>query len=95
MSQIRFVKQSSTRSFWAAAFHTAGCPDPFEGPAQFVAAYHAVLPLTDAEQEVIADLMATRHLITALISEWRAVRYPENRAEWFNSLRCDSSWAMM
>ena len=64
----------------AAAFHMAGCPDPFEGPAQFVAAYHAVLPLTGAEQEVVADLLATRHLITALISEWRAARYPENRA---------------
>jgi hydroxylysine kinase len=64
----------------AAAFHTAGSADPFEGPAQFVAAYHAALPLTDAEQEVVADLMATRHLITALISEWRAARYPENRA---------------
>jgi hydroxylysine kinase len=64
----------------AAAFHMAGCTDPFEGPAQFVAAYHAVLPLTGAEQEVLADLLATRHLITALISEWRAARYPENRA---------------
>jgi hydroxylysine kinase len=64
----------------AAAFHMAGCPDPFEGPAQFVAAYHAVLPLLEAEQEVLADLLATRHLITALISEWRAARYPENRA---------------
>jgi hydroxylysine kinase len=48
--------------------------------AQFVAAYHAVLPLNGAEQEVLADLLATRHLITALISEWRAARYPENRA---------------
>jgi len=64
----------------AAAFHMAGSPDPFEGAAQFVGAYHASLPLTDAEQEVVADLMATRHLITALISEWRATRYPENRA---------------
>jgi hydroxylysine kinase len=64
----------------AAAFHMAGSPDPFEGPAQFVAAYHAALPLTDAEQEIVTDLMATRHLITALISEWRAARYPENRA---------------
>lgn len=64
----------------AAAFHMAGNADPFEGPAQFVAAYHAVLPLTEAEQEVVTDLMATRHLITALISEWRAARYPENRA---------------
>lgn len=64
----------------AAAFHMAGSDDPFEGPAQFVAAYHAALPLTEAEQEIVCDLMATRHLITVLISEWRAARYPENRA---------------
>lgn len=64
----------------AAAFHMAGNADPFEGPAQFVGAYQAVLPLTEMEQEIVADLMATRHLITALISEWRALRYPENRA---------------
>jgi Ser/Thr protein kinase RdoA (MazF antagonist) len=62
-----------------AAFHMAGNTDPFEGPAQFVAGYHAASPLNDAEQEVVADLMATRHLITVLISEWRAARYPENR----------------
>ena len=64
----------------AAAFHMAGNADPFEGPAQFVGAYHRVLPLADVEQEIVADLMATRHLITVLISEWRAARYPENRA---------------
>ncbi|HJQ56098.1 MAG TPA: hypothetical protein VJ890_04290, partial [Vineibacter sp.] len=34
----------------------------------------------ELEQDIVADLMATRHLITALISEWRAPRYPENRA---------------
>ncbi|WP_444634583.1 phosphotransferase [Cupriavidus oxalaticus] len=64
----------------AAAFHMTGNADPFEGPAQFVGAYHATLPLAEIEQEIITDLMATRHLITALISEWRAARYPENRA---------------
>jgi Ser/Thr protein kinase RdoA (MazF antagonist) len=64
----------------AAAFHMAGSADPFEGPSQLVAAYHATLPLAPVEQEIAADLMATRHLITVLISEWRAVRYPENRA---------------
>jgi hydroxylysine kinase len=64
----------------AAAFHMAGNADPFEGPAQFVGAYHAALPLTDVEQDIVTDLMATRHLVTALISEWRAARYPENRA---------------
>jgi hydroxylysine kinase len=64
----------------AAAFHMTGNSDPFEGPAQFVGAYHAALPLTDVEQDIVTDLMATRHLITVLISEWRAARYPENRA---------------
>ncbi|ASU37509.1 hypothetical protein hmeg3_03815 [Herbaspirillum sp. meg3] len=64
----------------AAAFHMTGSTDPFEGPAQFVGAYHGILPLVDLEQDIVADLMATRHLITALISEWRAVRYPHNRA---------------
>ncbi|UWE16824.1 phosphotransferase [Herbaspirillum huttiense] len=64
----------------AAAFHMTGSEDPFAGPAQFIAAYHAVLPLTAPEQEIVADLMVTRHLVTALISEWRAVRYPHNRA---------------
>jgi Ser/Thr protein kinase RdoA (MazF antagonist) len=64
----------------AAAFHMTGNADPFEEPAQFVGAYHATLPLTEIEQEIVADLMATRHLITVLISEWRAKRYPENRA---------------
>ncbi len=64
----------------AAAFHMTGNDDPFEGPSQFVGAYHAILPLLEAEQEIVADLMATRQLVTALISEWRAARYPENRA---------------
>jgi len=64
----------------AAAFHMTGSADPFEGPAQFVGAYHALAPLTDPELDIVTDLMATRHLITALISEWRAVRYPHNRA---------------
>ena len=64
----------------AAAFHMAGSADPFEGPAQFVAAYHESLPLSEVEQEIVADLTVTRHLVTALISEWRAARYPENRA---------------
>lgn len=64
----------------AAAFHMTGCDDPFEGPAQFVGAYHRKLALMDIEQEIVADLMATRQLITALISEWRAICYPNNRA---------------
>jgi len=62
----------------AAAYHMGGHADPFMGPAQFIGAYHATLPLDESELEVVTDLMATRHLITVLISEWRAKRYPEN-----------------
>jgi hydroxylysine kinase len=64
----------------AAAFHMLDNDDPFERAAQFIGAYHQTLPLTDAELEIITDLVATRHLITVLITEWRAARYPENRA---------------
>lgn len=64
----------------AAAFHMTGNTDPFEGPRQFVAAYHDVLPLTPLEQDIVTDLMVTRQLVTALITEWRVVRYPHNRA---------------
>ena len=64
----------------AAAFQMADNDDPLEGPAQFMGAYHQILPLTDVEQEIVTDLVATRHLITVLITEWRAARHPENRA---------------
>ena len=52
----------------------------FGAAAEFVGAYHAVLPLLADEQEILADLVATRHLITVLITEWRSRRYPENHA---------------
>ncbi len=64
----------------AAAFQMADAADPLGAAAEFVGAYHAVLPLLAEEQEILADLMATRHLITVLITEWRSRRYPENRA---------------
>jgi Ser/Thr protein kinase RdoA (MazF antagonist) len=38
-----------------------------------------LLPLTKAEQAVLLDLVAARLVITVLITEWRAARYPENR----------------
>lgn len=63
-----------------AAYQLRGCDDPLSAAAEFVAAYHRVLPLEVAEQAVVADLMATRHLITAIISGWRSKCYPENMA---------------
>jgi hydroxylysine kinase len=63
----------------AASYHMAGEADPLAAAAEFVGAYHAILPLNADELEVMTDLVATRHLITVLISEWRAIRYAENR----------------
>jgi Ser/Thr protein kinase RdoA (MazF antagonist) len=63
-----------------ASYHMAEAADPLAAAAEFVGGYHAVLPLLAEEQEILADLTATRHLITVLISEWRSRRYPENRA---------------
>ncbi len=64
----------------ACAYHV-----PFEGPplrlvADLVSAYHSVYPLLEAEIEILFDLMATRHAMTIVISEWRAKLHPENAA---------------
>lgn len=64
----------------AAAYHMAGAEDPLAAVAEFVGAYHAVLPLLPEEQDILVDLVAARHLVTVLISEWRSQRYPENYA---------------
>ncbi|MEO6359776.1 MAG: phosphotransferase [Sphingomicrobium sp.] len=63
-----------------AAFQMAEAADPLAAAAEFVGAYHAILPLCAEEQEIVADLVTTRHLITVLISEWRSRRYPKNHA---------------
>jgi hydroxylysine kinase len=63
-----------------AAYQMTDAPDPLAAAADFVGAYHRVLPLLPDEQDIVADLMTTRHLITVLISEWRSRRYPENHA---------------
>lgn len=63
-----------------ASYQMAEAADPLAAAAEFVGAYHAILPLLAEEQEIVADLVATRHLITVLISEWRSRRYPENHA---------------
>ena len=49
-------------------------------PADLVAGFHAVLPLTDDELALLPHLMRARMLTTILITEWRARAFPENRA---------------
>lgn len=63
----------------AAAYQVADSDDPLAPASQLIAGYHAVTPLDPAELDVLFDLMATRMVMTVVISSWRAVRYPENR----------------
>jgi hydroxylysine kinase len=63
----------------AAAYQFARCDDPLTGAAEFIGAYDRVIPLTPDEREIVADLVAARLMITVLITQWRASRYPENR----------------
>jgi len=61
-----------------ASYQMADAADPLAAAAEFVGGYHAILPILPEEQAILADLMATRHLISVLISEWRSRHHPEN-----------------
>ena len=64
----------------AAANLLADHADP-PGPAlDLICGYHAVTPLTAAELGLLPDLILGRIVARIVISEWRAERFPGNRA---------------
>ena len=63
----------------AAAYQVGDSDDPLAPACDLIAAYHSAAPLEAAEAEVLFDLMATRMVMTIVISSWRALRHPENR----------------
>jgi Putative homoserine kinase type II (protein kinase fold) len=57
-----------------------GEPDaPLATACEMIAAYHRRCPLLAEEQEILADLIATRLIMTLSITAWRASLHPENR----------------
>jgi Ser/Thr protein kinase RdoA (MazF antagonist) len=64
----------------ASSYHFAGDGDPLAPILEIVRAYHAEQPLKTEETDLLFDLVAMRMAMTILITEWRARRYPENRA---------------
>jgi Ser/Thr protein kinase RdoA (MazF antagonist) len=54
--------------------------DPLGPGLDLVAGYHAVTPLTAAELGLLPDLILGRVVARIIISEWRAERFPGNRA---------------
>lgn len=63
----------------ALAYLVGEGDDPFAYIAPFTAAYHARLPLTTQEIDLLPDLIKTRLALVMTIAQWRAARYPENR----------------
>jgi len=63
----------------AAAYMLSDSGDPLEGAAPYIAGYHAVSPLRPDEAGLLADMVATRLLMTVLITGWRAEAHPHNR----------------
>lgn len=64
----------------AAAYQLDPAGDALAGLVSFVAAYHAVLPLTRKEIDVLFTLITARLVMVVAISGWRAARHPDNAA---------------
>jgi len=64
----------------AAAYQLSDEPDLLAPALDLIAGYHATTPLTAAELYLLPDLILARIVARIIISEWRAERFPENRA---------------
>ncbi|MCK0207741.1 phosphotransferase [Starkeya koreensis] len=64
----------------ACSYQLAPGDDPLAGVIDFAAAYCRVRPLDETELGLLFDLTAARMLTTVAVTNWRALRYPENRA---------------
>ncbi|HEX4195858.1 MAG TPA: phosphotransferase [Caulobacteraceae bacterium] len=64
----------------AMSYHAGAHPDPLVPLEEILRAYGSIVPLSPEETDLLPDLVAMRLAQTVLITEWRARRYPENRA---------------
>ncbi|MFT6943460.1 MAG: hydroxylysine kinase [Yoonia sp.] len=62
----------------ACSYQIAAQPQPMAHIAKMIEGYTSILPLEQAELELLPDLMRLRHATTLTIGAWRARRYPEN-----------------
>jgi hypothetical protein len=62
----------------AAAYQVTDSDDPLAPACELIAAYHAIAPLEAHERDILFDLIATRMVMTIVISNIRAARYPDN-----------------
>lgn len=77
----------------ACAYQFGKDADPLVPVGEFIAAYHARLPLTATEATLLPTLIAARLATTVLITGWRARRYPHNSEYILRNNR--SSWTAL
>lgn len=63
----------------AAAYQVSIAPGPLDFVSSLIGAYDRRLPVSDAETAILFDLIATRLVLTALITNWRVRLQPGNR----------------
>jgi Ser/Thr protein kinase RdoA (MazF antagonist) len=63
----------------AAAYNLAETGDPLDDALPLVAGFHATRPLLAEEAALLAELVIARLVVRVGITEWRAVRFPDNR----------------
>jgi len=63
----------------AVAYQCFGQEDPARVAADLVGAYHQVMVLSEAEIELVPDLVMARLVQSLTIGAWRAELHPENR----------------
>ena len=64
----------------AAAYQLSDDADLLAPALDLIVGYHAATPLTAAELALLPDLILGRVVARIIISEWRAERFPDNRA---------------
>ncbi len=62
----------------ACSYQISEGSQPMQRIAQMIQGYTALMPLEDAELNLLPDLMRLRHATTLTIAAWRARRYPAN-----------------
>lgn len=62
-----------------AANQLSETDEPFTDAVDFIMGYHEAMPLTPQEIALLPDLVMTRVLMSVVITEWRAARFPHRR----------------
>jgi hydroxylysine kinase len=64
----------------AAAYQLSDHADLLGPAVDVIRGYHATVPLTAGEVDLLPELILARMVARIVITEWRAARFPENRA---------------